>query len=296
MTRRTQRQPADVIRHLERLLDREDQRLDSRRVELTEVREAIRELIREMPSSPVSRQVDVEPVPAELAPDVIGGLYDEIGPGGIVRNVTRTFDIGPGLEDERVRDLQARMADGLVARAIYPLSVLDTASGRRWLGMWAEAGEEQRFVADPPSEFLIAGTSAVIACAVWNAPESDYVVIRDPMLVSAFIALYDTTYATAVELSSSEEGGVDDERLIDLMALGLKDEAIARTLGSSLRTVRRRIAALMDGHGVDTRFQLGAALQARGRLEAGPLPMLPAFAHRGAAARTRAGSGSRPGR
>lgn len=295
MSERPRREPSDAIRHLERLLDREDQRLDSRRIELTEVREAIRELTQDVPTTSVRHQADVEAVPAELAPDVIGGLYDEIGAGGIVRNVTRTFDIGPGLEDERIRDLQARMANGLVARAIYPLSVLDTASGRRWLGMWAEAGEEQRFVADPPSEFLVAGTSAVIACAVWNEPDSDYVVIRDPMLVSAFIALYDTTYATAVELSSPESGGADDDRLIDLMALGLKDEAIARTLGSSLRTVRRRVAAMMDEHGVDTRFQLGAALQARGRLEAGRLPVLPAFAHRGAA-RTRAASSSRPRR
>ena len=42
--------------------------------------------------------------------------------------------------------------------------------------------------------------------------------------------------------------------------MGLKDEAIARFLGVGLRTVRRRIAALMSIHGVDTRFQLGAAL------------------------------------
>jgi DNA-binding NarL/FixJ family response regulator len=44
--------------------------------------------------------------------------------------------------------------------------------------------------------------------------------------------------------------------------MGLKDEAIARFLGVGLRTVRRRIAALMSIHGVDTRFQLGASLAA----------------------------------
>ena len=42
-----------------------------------------------------------------------------------------------------------------------------------------------------------------------------------------------------------------------LLGLGLKDESIARYLGCSLRTVRRRVAALMDRHGVQTRFQLG---------------------------------------
>jgi hypothetical protein len=38
---------------------------------------------------------------------------------------------------------------------------------------------------------------------------------------------------------------------------GLKDEAAARYLGLSLRTVRRRIAALMDRTGANTRFQAG---------------------------------------
>lgn len=215
---------------------------------------------------------DLEIIPAEAAADMIGQLLDEAD-GGVIRNVTRTVDYGPGLEEERIRDMQQRLADGLVMRSIYPLSVLDTASGRRWVGAWAESGEEQRFVADPPSEFLVIGTSTVLACAQWNVPESDYLVIRDPMLIEAFSALHDTTYSVAVGLSPDSGDSAAETRLIDLMALGLKDEAIARTLGISLRTIRRRIADLMDEHGVETRFQLGAALHARGRLEAGPLPL-----------------------
>jgi DNA-binding NarL/FixJ family response regulator len=45
----------------------------------------------------------------------------------------------------------------------------------------------------------------------------------------------------------------------------MKDEAIARYLGVSLRTVRRRVAHLMAVNGVDTRFQLGWALARRRR-------------------------------
>jgi DNA-binding NarL/FixJ family response regulator len=52
----------------------------------------------------------------------------------------------------------------------------------------------------------------------------------------------------------------DDARLLELLALGIKDEAIARLLGLGLRTVRRRIAGLMALHGVDTRYQLGLAI------------------------------------
>ena len=45
-------------------------------------------------------------------------------------------------------------------------------------------------------------------------------------------------------------------------------EAIARYLGWGVRTVRRRVAGLMDALGADTRFQLGVAAQQRGLLEA----------------------------
>jgi len=38
---------------------------------------------------------------------------------------------------------------------------------------------------------------------------------------------------------------------------------IARHLGVSLRTVRRRVALLMDEAGVETRFQLGMAVARR---------------------------------
>lgn len=277
------RGPSEVLRHLERHLDRENQRLDSRREELHEVREAIRELVlTQTPLRPLSRHTDIEVVPSEVAADIIGGLYDEVGPESCIRNVTQTFDTGPGIEDERVRDAQTRLAGGMEMRVIYPLSLLDSASGRRWVSVWAEAGERQRFVPEPPSEFFIAGEAAVLACSTWNDPDSDYILIRDPMIVQAFIALHDAVYAAGVPLQSSDSGkgrgprsGSEDERLIDLMALGLKDEAIARTMATSLRTVRRRIAALMDDEGVDTRFQLGAALQARGRLTAGGLPGRP---------------------
>ena len=41
-------------------------------------------------------------------------------------------------------------------------------------------------------------------------------------------------------------------------------DAIARALGVSLRTVRRRVAALMEECGVETRFQLAVKLTERG--------------------------------
>ena len=54
--------------------------------------------------------------------------------------------------------------------------------------------------------------------------------------------------------------------LLRQLLSGAKDEQIARTMGLSLRTVRRRIAELMIELGADTRFQAGAEAVRRGWL------------------------------
>jgi DNA-binding NarL/FixJ family response regulator len=54
--------------------------------------------------------------------------------------------------------------------------------------------------------------------------------------------------------------------LLQELAAGAKDEQIARTLGLSLRTVRRRVADLLIELGVDNRFQAGVEAVRRGWL------------------------------
>ncbi|MFI6494765.1 hypothetical protein [Streptomyces sp. NPDC050564] len=65
-------------------------------------------------------------------------------------------------------------------------------------------------------------------------------------------------------------------QLLHLLTSGLKDEAAARHLGLSLRTVRRRIAALMDRTGANTRFQAGYLLGLGSTTAPGRKPSRPA--------------------
>ena len=104
---------------------------------------------------------------------------------------------------------------------------------------------------------------------VWGDPTSQYVVVRDRMIVLAFVDLFDRLWSAASPIPArrgSDQG--EDEHLLDLLSRGFKDEAIARYLGWSLRTVRRRVARLMDELGAKTRFQLGAEAVRAGRLNA----------------------------
>jgi len=58
-----------------------------------------------------------------------------------------------------------------------------------------------------------------------------------------------------------------DARLMTLLAAGFKDDAIARQLTLSSRTVGRRVAELMESLGARTRFQAGIHAQRRRLLE-----------------------------
>jgi DNA-binding NarL/FixJ family response regulator len=55
-----------------------------------------------------------------------------------------------------------------------------------------------------------------------------------------------------------------DRALLQLLTAGVKDQAIARQLGVSLRTIRRRLANLMHEAGAVSRFQLGMLAGRRG--------------------------------
>jgi predicted transcriptional regulator len=60
---------------------------------------------------------------------------------------------------------------------------------------------------------------------------------------------------------------VTNEAVLSLLAAGLKDESIARSLDISRRTVDRRIQDMMHEGGISTRFQLGFVASERGWLE-----------------------------
>ena len=90
------------------------------------------------------------------------------------------------------------------------------------------------------------------------------------------------------------EKAVSEDRMrevVTLLARGLKDDAIARRLGVSVRTVRRLISATIDDLQADSRFQAGVVAVQRGWV-AGASELLAADGLR----ETRGAAGRRPRR
>jgi len=258
---------------LERLLGNEEARLDASRRELADARASIARFTAEHRAAGgaggSAESKAWELVSSRMAVSLVEHAVRTTT--GLIRSSVLSLQVGPGLDEEAVRTRGAALAGGREQRAIYPIEAVQTPAGRRWAQTWADVGEQQRVIESPPSEFAVFGDEVVLAVAEWGSTDSDHVIIRDPMLIRAFTAMFDYAWELALPMPGVVVDIDHDRQLLMLLASGFKDEAIARYLGWGVRTVRRRVAKLMDELGVDTRFQLGAAAQSRGLLKGGAI-------------------------
>lgn len=157
------------------------------------------------------------------------------------------------------------VASGRRSRAVYPM--------RAWrevpeaLQARVREGEEVRVVDDLPTRlFVIGGTHAILPEPLGFADEPR-LLVRQGALVGALTLLFELYWERSVSLPELSDPRIEHRTfLLRQLAAGAKDEQIARILGLSLRTVRRRVAELMIELGVDTRFQAGAEAVRRGWL------------------------------
>lgn len=248
-----------------RLLDAEETDLDERRRRLLDLRESLESF-----ESDYRRGLQLSgprvPPWEQVAPSEVATVVEHLARtsrGAVLRATTR---VGPA-DEEPVRRYQEGAVTGRRdLRSIVPLSVLTDPRWHSVAQRRAASGEQQRYLADDAMtvEFSIFGRSGVMLREGGEDP--DHLLLRPPVIIDAFVALFEELWRRAEPLLS-RDATAQDVKLLELLSLGFKDEAIARQMGLGLRTVRRRIAGLMDEHGADTRFQLGAAVSRRGLLD-----------------------------
>ena len=100
-------------------------------------------------------------------------------------------------------------------------------------------------------------------------------VVRNRTVIAGLIALYRETLDRSTPVILTPEITEPRHSVLVLLAVGTKDEAIARKLNVSTRTVRRAVASLMTECGADSRFQLAVAAVRLGWLTAADLAPAP---------------------
>jgi hypothetical protein len=166
---------------------------------------------------------------------------------------------------DRIRTL---LAQGVEVRAIYASDSLDVDDVLPEALRVAEEGVASRLHPQVPMKLAVFdGATALLPLSGDQLLNSALVVHRSS-LVDALGELFELLWRDALPVVD-EEAADPDPQLMVLLSAGLKDDAIARHLHLSTRTVRRRIADLMTDLGARTRFQAGLFVQRRARHTAG---------------------------
>lgn len=159
------------------------------------------------------------------------------------------------------------MAEGRESRVLYPTRAIEEAPAA--VRDRAEAGEQVRFLAVVPTRLAILGASLALIPQRLGTDVQQVAVIRQEGMVDALRLWFESQWERALPMPGLDQATDQDASrrlLLEQLATGAKDEQIARNLGISLRTVRRRVAELMGLLGAESRFQAGTEAVRRGWL------------------------------
>lgn len=197
---------------------------------------------------------------------------------------------GPPLPPPMLKDSMKRNREvidrGAVMRSIHLSTMLKVPHGRAHLEGLRDAGAEVRVASVLP--FRLVMVDGLVAYVPEQPRDDDLgadeqremaaLEIRDPSLIALFRAVFEfcwvhgSTEPALGAAPAAEEAQEDlDSRelsMVRMLGQGLKDDAIARSLGISSRTLRRMMTEVMRKLNADSRFQAGAHAAVRGWLDA----------------------------
>ena len=173
------------------------------------------------------------------------------------------------------RDEAAKIDDGVEIRVLYSAEAfaIDGLLDRVFADV--AAGEQARVLPAVPLKLVIVDRRWALLplTSTEEGTRGSAVLVHQSRLTDALVSLFGALWQQAAPISpavvsatAEAELPAVDAQLLRLLDVGLKDEAIARHLGLSERTLRRRITLLLQRLGASSRFQAGAQAVRRGWL------------------------------
>lgn len=286
------RDPEQLLHDLRPLLTAGIVRIEDSRVYVATPAESVALLLRQTAAAAASATTTLEDlaraIPHLAAPAVrpkpgevvdVTPIDGEISSGGSPVPLLRALitegagdllwlrpDLFPKPREDAMAGVVAEVvAQGRASRAIYPYRAWN--DHREAIEHRAEVGEQIRLLPTLPSRLLIIGATHAILPEPLGFVDEPRSLVRQAGLVHALTLWFEALWEQARPLPDQEAPGTGAELnrfVIRELARGARDEQIARTLGISLRTVRRRVAALMTELGADSRFAAGVEAARRG--------------------------------
>ncbi|MEU4677889.1 helix-turn-helix transcriptional regulator [Micromonospora sp. NPDC023737] len=171
------------------------------------------------------------------------------------------------------RGHDVEVPEGVVVRHLVQASIRydgDLLARARHL---VAAGHEVRTVPAAPMPMAVFDRATALLPVDPGAAEVGMLEVTNSGVVAVACALFDELWFDSVPLDHPIGGTKDDldpvqRQMLRMLAEGHTDGLVARRLGVSLSTVRRRVALLMDRLDARSRFQAGIRTVERGWLGA----------------------------
>ncbi|MFI9325495.1 LuxR C-terminal-related transcriptional regulator [Kitasatospora aureofaciens] len=182
------------------------------------------------------------------------------------------------LLDEMIHRDLAALSQGVRLEAIYAHHLVAVPHLGEYLTEVSRHGAEIRVAPAVPLRMIVIDDDIAILPMDPQQTARGAFAVRSHQVVAALRAIFGFHWAVAAPLTSADgSDGVGEmlspsERMVvHMMAMGSKDEAIARQLGISTRTLSRKVSQLLDRLRVQTRFQAAVKLSESGVLDLGDI-------------------------
>lgn len=149
---------------------------------------------------------------------------------------------------------------GVRGLCLYQADAVREPGVLKYLSEFVAQGAQVRVAARIAHRTIIIDRQTVV---VSTAPDSlglPFLIVREPAMVRSFYAQFAGQWKTSHSVGVGAEDSLAAEtvgEIVGILQSGVTDEVAARQLGVSVRTVRRRVAAVMDLLGAKSRFEAG---------------------------------------
>ena len=196
---------------------------------------------------------------------------------GTARESVRALDRPPYLNRQagQAAAQAASLAQGVEYRVVYETKVLQDPFLLTVMRESAAQGEAARVAPTLPFRCQIADDRVALIMRQDQAGDIVATKVAEPHLVAALGDLFEVTWGLSVPLPLTGDDDIDSQleptseslQLPGLLTMGMTDDAIARQLGVSARTVARRLSKLSLVLGASGRFQLAIQAMRKGWIE-----------------------------
>ena len=264
------RRPVSLTRAMAILLQRQQNELEARRAQLAASREQVTDLLTKPTTTPGTGS---DPIERLLGLDAIQGRLEEL----MTTATAEVLAVIPGGPQAPATLAAARLLDedlaarGLTRRSVYQDSMRADRTNMDYARWTIGLGAQVRTAPVVPPRMIIIDRQIAVLAVDPDATARGIAVLREPGVLVGLLALFEQTWSGGTELDTTKAGDDDgitatERELLRMLAAGLTDEAAAKRLGVSLRTVKRRMEDLMRRLDAGSRFEAGFKAGQRGWL------------------------------